>query len=120
MAAGRQWPCLLSVARICHAAVSQLRAEAGGDPGPAWDALGEDQRAWYGESAERAWRGMIPCEMHAGWAAHARSRGWPPPPPWDALHPGERLPYRLVQMIVTAVYVDLDLVSAPGMAVTSP
>lgn len=81
-------------ARICYAALRQLREEqalAAGEPpasaknrrGPVWNLLVKAEQGWYIRFAELARRGILPRDIHADWQGSLLEEDWKPGPEAD-------------------------------------
>lgn len=115
-------------ARVCYAAVRQLREEQGDRRGAAWDLLPGQEREWYCRAMERAASGMLPAGIHGAWRRELEADGWIEAPdishadrthpelvPWDALGEPSRRRFFLMQMIACGLFLDIPLGSS-GMA----
>lgn len=85
-------------ARICYAAIRQLREEQGCSLGPVWALLVREEQSWFRDAALRAWRGWRPWQIHDAWRSELIEDGWQVAPEIDhakkthpELHPWEHL-----------------------------
>jgi hypothetical protein len=110
-----------SAARVCYAAVRQLRAEHGQRRGPVWALLCEEERAWYIRDAERTWAGLVPRRVHEAWRDDMERLGWKPGTetdhcllthpdlrPWEELTDSSQRRYLVIQMIIVVLFLDIE------------
>lgn len=116
-------------ARVCHAAIRQLREEQGGRRGPVWGLLVAEERGWYLRAVERAVLGCTPDSVHRQWAEDLLAAGWQAGPeidhgkrthpelvPWGSLDEAARRRFFLLQMVTIGLFLPVRT----GMAETSP
>lgn len=118
------------VARVCYAALRQLREEQGCRRGPVWSLLVAPERDWYVRAAARAASGWLPEEIQAEWRRELELEGWKPGPDidhvkrthpemagWEDLGEDLRRRYLVIQMVTTGCC--LALPPAAETAVTA-
>lgn len=123
----------VQAARICYAAIRQLREEQGCCRGPVWNLLPQAEQSWYAQAVARARRGWMPRQVHEAWRAELEEAGWRPGPeidhcfkthpeliPWDDLDGKYRLRFVLLQMNATALTIGVPLLWDIPEAVTPP
>jgi hypothetical protein len=116
-------------ARVCYAAIRQLREEQGGKRGPVWGLLVAEERGWYLRAVERSALGCTPASVHHSWMAELADSGWlhgteidhvkrthPDLVPWEALDVLARRRFFLLQMVAIGLYLPVP----PGLTETSP
>lgn len=119
-------------ARVCYAAVRQLREEQGGERGPVWSLLVSDEQAWYLRFVEQAMTGRPLSRIHDDWYRELTAAGWREGPstdhakrthpdllPWTTLSEGVRRRLYLIQMITLGLYLDVPP-SVPEVSGSSP
>lgn len=115
------------VARVCYAALRQLREEQGGSRGPVWDLLTDQEQQWYILLVELARQGLMPVNIHGTWCARLIQDGWtrggeishskrvhPELTEWSDLTAEQRMRYTVIQMNVNAMTVDVPAVWGVG------
>lgn len=120
-------------ARVCHAAIRQLREEQGGHRGPVWGLLVAEERGWYLRAVERSAAGCTPASVHRLWMTDLLADGWEPGPeidhakrthpdlvPWEALDEGARRRFFLLQMMAIGLYLPVYGGVAEESPVTAP
>jgi hypothetical protein len=120
------------VARVCYAAIRQLREVQGDGRGPVWDLLTDEEQRWYILQVELARQGLLPEQVHNRWAAILRDDGWiqgpevnlpkrthPELTEWSGLSSEKRLRYSIIQMTTNALTVDVPPVWSRMRSVTA-
>lgn len=116
-------------ARVCHAAIRQLRDEQGFPRGPVWKLLVKEEQRWYVQAVNRAASGWLPSEFHDEWRRELLDAGWTAGPeidhvkkthphlvPWDDLIEPVRRQLFVLQMNTTGMYLEVP----PRMSGSSP
>jgi hypothetical protein len=116
-------------ARVCYAAIRQLREEQGGKRGPVWGLLVAEERGWYLRAVERSALGCTPASVHRSWVAELTAAGWlhgpeidhgkrthPDLVPWEVLGEPARRRFFLLQMVAIGLYLPVP----SGLTETSP
>ena len=116
-------------ARVCHAAIRQLREEQGSPRGPVWGLLVAEERGWYLRAVELAAAGCTPASVHRQWMASLLAAGWSAGPdidhakrthpdllPWEDLGEDARRRFFLLQMVAIGLYLPVYA----GLTETSP
>lgn len=120
------------VARVCYAAIRQLREIHGDERGPVWSLLTDEEQRWYILQVELTRQGLLPEQVHARWAASLAEDGWvqdrdvnppkrthPELTEWSALSLECRLRFSLIQMTTNALTVDVPPVWSQMRSVTA-
>lgn len=107
-------------ARVCYAAVRQLREEQDGGRGPVWSLLVHDERDWYRRFVEQVRTGRPLSRIHDDWYQELTAAGWREGPsidhakqthpdllPWRTLPERVRRRLYLVQMITLGLYLEV-------------
>jgi hypothetical protein len=110
-------------ARICYAAIRQLREEQGYPRGPVWGLLVREEQRWFRDAALRAWRGWVAHEIQGAWREELVEDGWTVAPeidhvkrthpeldPWEHLEEKFRRRFVVLQLMAAG----LDLPLTPG------
>jgi hypothetical protein len=116
-------------ARVCYAAIRQLREEQGCSRGPVWNLLVPEERIWYRMAVQRAISGSSPDRIQDAWREEMMARGWTAGPEidhvkkthpelreWDALDWDMRRRFFLLQMMTMGMYLEVP----PRMRSSSP
>ena len=116
-------------ARVCYAAIRQLREEQGFDKGPVWRLLVVAEQDWLCEACNLAANGWMSYEIFAEWRRVRELDGWrlgqeidhakkthPELVDWKTLPEDVQQRYFLLQMMTSA----LHLVVPPALTGSSP
>lgn len=119
-------------ARICYAAIRQLREEQGCPRGPVWTLLVREEQRWFRDAALRAWRGCRPWQIHDAWRAELIDAGWTVAPdidhvkkthpelePWAALEEKFRRRFFVVQLMAAGLDLPLPVTETDLSPVTA-
>lgn len=120
------------VARICYAALRQLREEQGCSRGPVWGLLTKAEQLWYVQCVERARMGMLPAQIHQAWLDDMTEDGWSCAPDidhvkkthpelaqWEDLDGKYRRRFIVMQMWAAALGMDVPSVWSGSGSVTA-
>lgn len=119
------------VARICYAAIRQLREERGLRKGPVWSLLISQEREWLIDAVRRTHIGLHPRRVFEFWRTDLEADGWkegrdidfekrthPALRDWDDLDQDVRDQFVLLQLM--AVGMELSPIMSGLSRVTAP